>query len=308
MVEGYNPALLRLFLGLPAIAADGAGFLALRSGEDAGKERSDDPLALFGSFLTDTRVVQLGLGVPLQNTLFGTGINISQPIVFIGMLIGGSLIFLFSSLLIRAVNRAAFDMIAVVRRQLRIPGIMEGTKTPDYAECVTVSTRAAQRELLPLGVMAVLTPIVVGFLLGAQALGGFLAGIILAGQLMAVFMANAGGAWDNAKKIVETELKQKGTDLHAATVVGDTVGDPFKDTSSVALNPIIKFTTLFGLLAVELAVSLTEEGGAGISHVLAALFLIAALYFVWRSFYRMRIAGGETPEVAPSTQPSPIQP
>src|SRR5258708_36655439 len=109
------------------------------------------------------------------------------------MLIGGGLIFLFSSLLIRAVNRAAFDMIEVVRRQLRIPGIMEGTRTPDYAECVSVSTQAAQRELLPLGVLAVLTPIVVGFLLGAQALGGFLAGIILAGQLMAVFMANTVG-------------------------------------------------------------------------------------------------------------------
>jgi K(+)-stimulated pyrophosphate-energized sodium pump len=109
-------------------------------------------------------------------------------------------------------------------------------------------------------------------------------------------MANAGGAWDNAKKIVETELKAKGTDLHAATVVGDTVGDPFKDTSSVALNPIIKFTTLFGLLAVELAVSLTNEQGAGLTHVLAAVFLAVALVFVYRSFYGMRI--GRRAEVA----------
>ncbi|MCU1294419.1 MAG: Inorganic diphosphatase, partial [Bryobacterales bacterium] len=105
----------------------------------------------------------------------------------------------------------------------------------------------------------------------------------------AIFMANAGGAWDNAKKIVETELKQKGTPLHDATVVGDTVGDPFKDTSSVAMNPIIKFTTLFGLLAVELAVSLTAEHGSGLSWFLAALFLLVAVTFVWRSFYRMRI-------------------
>ena len=109
-------------------------------------------------------------------------------------------------------------------------------------------------------------------------------------------MANAGGAWDNAKKIVETELKQKGTPLHDATVVGDTVGDPFKDTSSVALNPIIKFTTLFGLLAVELAVSLSNEGGAVLGHVLAVVFLAISMYFAWRSFYRMRI--GETDEVA----------
>jgi K(+)-stimulated pyrophosphate-energized sodium pump len=109
------------------------------------------------------------------------------------------------------------------------------------------------------------------------------------GLYQAIFMANAGGAWDNAKKIVEVELKQKGTPLHAATVVGDTVGDPFKDTSSVALNPIIKFTTLFGLLAVELAVSLTKQSGSGLGHVLAAVFFIIAVGFIYRSFYGMRI-------------------
>ncbi|HEY5062513.1 MAG TPA: sodium/proton-translocating pyrophosphatase, partial [Gemmatimonadaceae bacterium] len=118
---------------------------------------------------------------------------------------------------------------------------------------------------------------------------GFLISISTFGLFQAIFMANAGGAWDNAKKIVEVELKQKGTELHSATVVGDTVGDPFKDTSSVALNPIIKFTTLFGLLAVELAVSLTEQRGPGLSHVLSAAFFIVALVFVYRSFYGMRI-------------------
>jgi len=119
---------------------------------------------------------------------------------------------------------------------------------------------------------------------------GYLISIAIFGLYQAIFMANAGGAWDNAKKIVETELKQKGSPLHDATVVGDTVGDPFKDTSSVALNPIIKFTTLFGLLAVELAVQLTREQGAGISNCLAVLFLLISLFFVWRSFYGMRIA------------------
>jgi K(+)-stimulated pyrophosphate-energized sodium pump len=118
---------------------------------------------------------------------------------------------------------------------------------------------------------------------------GYLISIALFGLYQAIFMANAGGAWDNAKKIVETELKLKGTDLHAATVVGDTVGDPFKDTSSVALNPIIKFTTLFGLLAVELAVSLTRDQGAGFTSILAALFILISMIFVWRSFYAMRI-------------------
>jgi K(+)-stimulated pyrophosphate-energized sodium pump len=118
---------------------------------------------------------------------------------------------------------------------------------------------------------------------------GYLVSIALFGLFQAIFMANAGGAWDNAKKVVEVELKQKGTDLHAATVVGDTVGDPFKDTSSVAMNPIIKFTTLFGLLAVELAVSLSAQRGAALSHTLAAVFLAVALVFVYRSFYGMRI-------------------
>jgi K(+)-stimulated pyrophosphate-energized sodium pump len=121
---------------------------------------------------------------------------------------------------------------------------------------------------------------------------GYLISIALFGLYQAVFMANAGGAWDNAKKIVETELKEKGSPLHAATVVGDTVGDPFKDTSSVAMNPVIKFTTLFGLLAVELAVSLTATGGPGLSRVLSVVFFLLSTVFVWRSFYGMRIKTG----------------
>jgi K(+)-stimulated pyrophosphate-energized sodium pump len=120
---------------------------------------------------------------------------------------------------------------------------------------------------------------------------GYLISIALFGLFQAIFMANAGGAWDNAKKVVEVELKQKGTALHAACVVGDTVGDPFKDTSSVAMNPVIKFTTLFGLLAVELAVEMTRSGHQGLTRVLSAVFLLAALSFIWRSFYRMRIGG-----------------
>ena len=118
---------------------------------------------------------------------------------------------------------------------------------------------------------------------------GYLISIALFGLFQAIFMANAGGAWDNAKKVVEVELKKKGTPLHAATVIGDTVGDPFKDTSSVAMNPVIKFTTLFGLLAVELAVKLQSDAGAGLTHALAAVFLALAFVFVWRSVYRMRI-------------------
>jgi K(+)-stimulated pyrophosphate-energized sodium pump len=239
-------------------------------------------VSLFGSFLTDTRVVQLGLGVPLNRTLFGTGINIAQPIVFIGFLIGGGLIFLFSSLLIRSVNRAAFQMIGVVRRQLRIPGIMEGTKTPDYAECVAVSTKAAQRELTPIGIIAVLTPIIVGFLLGAAALGGFLAGIILAGQLMAVFMSNAGGAWDNAKKYIEEgHYGGKRSEAHKAAVVGDTVGDPFKDTAGPALNPMIKVVNLVALLVAPLVVTAAAPGAEGSRAIIVVVMFVLLGVILW---------------------------
>jgi len=233
-------------------------------------------VALFGSFLTDTRVVQLGLGVPLDETLYATGINIAEPIVFIGFLIGGGLIFLVSSLLIRSVNRAAFKMIGVVRRQLRIPGVMEGTVTPDYAECVSVSTQAAQRELLPLGVIAVLTPVIIGFGFGVAALGGFNAGIILAGQLMAVFMSNAGGAWDNAKKYIEEgHYGGKKSEAHKAAVVGDTVGDPFKDTAGPALNPMIKVVNLVSLLVAPVVV--TAQLASGESVGLISLIVVIVL-------------------------------
>jgi K(+)-stimulated pyrophosphate-energized sodium pump len=238
-------------------------------------------VSLFGSFLTDTRVVQLGLGVPLEDTVFGTGINIAEPVVFIGFLLGGGLIFLFSALLIRSVNRAAFQMIGIVRRQLRIPGIMEGTKTPDYAECVDVSTRAAQRELLPLGVIAVLTPIVVGFLLGATALGGFLAGIILAGQLMAVFMSNAGGAWDNAKKYIEEgHYGGKRSESHKAAVVGDTVGDPFKDTAGPALNPMIKVVNLVALIAAPLVVTVQASTDPNVQTTVRVVMVVLVAVIV----------------------------
>jgi K(+)-stimulated pyrophosphate-energized sodium pump len=235
-------------------------------------------VSLFGSFLTDTRVVQLGLGVPLEQTVYGTGINIASPIVFIGFLIGGGLIFLFSALLIRSVNRAAFKMINIVRRQLKVPGVMEGTVTPDYNEAVSASTQAAQRELLPLGVIAVLTPIVVGFLLGATALGGFLAGIILAGQLMAVFMSNAGGAWDNAKKYIEEgHYGGKRSEPHKAAVVGDTIGDPFKDTAGPALNPMIKVVNLVSLLVAPLVVTVAAQAETNWAVIIGSLVLVVII-------------------------------
>jgi K(+)-stimulated pyrophosphate-energized sodium pump len=179
----------------------------------------------------------------------GVNLDIADPLVFVGLLIGGSLPFLFSFISIRAVSRAAGKIIEEVRKQFKIPGIIEGLKLPDYASVVSICTSAAQRELASLAIIAILTPLAVGALLGAAAWGGFLAGVILTGQLLAVFMANSGGAWDNAKKKIEDGYYGgKYSESHKASVVGDTVGDPLKDTAGPALNPMIKVINLISLL------------------------------------------------------------
>ena len=192
-------------------------------------------LALFASY---NEVVQL------------ESIDVSKPAVVAGMLIGGMLPFLFSSLTMDAVGTAANDMIIEVRRQFReIPGIMEGKATPDYKTCVDISTSAALKQMVVPGVLAVVSPILIGFLLGAEALGGLLAGSLITGVLMAIFMSNAGGAWDNAKKYIEDgNHGGKGSPAHAAAVNGDTVGDPFKDTSGPSLNILIKLMTVVSLV------------------------------------------------------------
>jgi len=179
-----------------------------------------------------------------------TGINILEPIVIIGLFIGATVPFLVASYAMDAVGKAAFEMIDEVRRQFReIPGIMEGTTKPDYARCVDISTRAAIRQMVAPGLVAIGTPIVVGFLLGPLALGAVLAGGTATGVLMALFMSNAGGAWDNAKKYIETgKLGGKGSEVHKAAVTGDTVGDPFKDTAGPAMNPLIKVMGTISLI------------------------------------------------------------
>jgi K(+)-stimulated pyrophosphate-energized sodium pump len=175
-------------------------------------------------------------------------------------LLGGALPWLFSSLSIRAVSRAASQVVEEVRKQFKIPGILEGTVKPDYARVVGISTRSSQKELIPLAVISIITPLVVGMVLQVEALGGFLAGVILSGQLLAVFMSNTGGAWDNSKKAIEDEPRDilantgKGSERHKAGVVGDTVGDPLKDTAGPALNPMIKVVNLVSLLAAPVIV------------------------------------------------------
>ncbi|CQR70364.1 Putative K(+)-stimulated pyrophosphate-energized sodium pump [Sporomusa ovata DSM 2662] len=184
-------------------------------------------------------------------------INLTEPTVIIGIFLGATLPFLVCAFTMEAVGKAAFEMIGEVRRQFReIPGIMEGTGRPDYAKCVDISTKAAIREMIVPGIFAVGSPILVGFILGAKALAGFLAGATAAGVLLALFMSNAGGAWDNAKKWIETgKYGGKGTPTHAAAVIGDTVGDPFKDTSGPAMNPLIKVAGTISLIIAPLLFS-----------------------------------------------------
>ncbi|QNU65584.1 sodium-translocating pyrophosphatase [Ruminiclostridium herbifermentans] len=236
-------------------------------------------VSLFGSFLTDVTKIQLGMGA--SETLFDTGIRISSPIVFVGMLIGACIPWLFSSLIINAVTRAASLIVNEVRRQFKIPGLLEGKVKPDYQNAVDICTIAAQRELLPLAVISVVAPLIVGILLGVEALGGLLGGVIVSGQLLAVFMATSGGAWDNAKKTIEDGAHGgKGSDCHKAAVVGDTVGDPLKDTAGPALNPMIKVINLVSLLAAPILIQYksTDTGMIVTLTICAALIIGAILY------------------------------
>lgn len=239
-------------------------------------------VALFGSFITDVSKVQFQLGFEKSQQLLETGIRISVPMVFIGLLIGGTIPWLFSSLTINAVTRAAALIVEEVRRQFRIPGIIERKVKPDYQRAVDICTIAAQKELVPLALIAVLSPIFVGSLLGVEALGGFLAGVILSGQMLAVFMAGAGGAWDNAKKTIEDGLYGgKGSEAHHAAVVGDTVGDPLKDTAGPALNPMIKVINLVSLLAAPVIIAYQKPGtvsyGLICTGVVSLLIIVLAV-------------------------------
>jgi len=222
-------------------------------------------------------------------------LTVADPMVFIGFLIGGAVPFLFSSMLIRAVGRAAFDIVRECRDQFRDPEIWEGTKKPDYGRVVDICTNTAQKELIGPGFLAIMAPLVVGFLLGPYALGGFLAGMILVGQLLAVFMSNAGGAWDNAKKLIEDGIYGgKGSDAHKAAVTGDTVGDPLKDTAGPAINPLIKVMNMVSLLALGLVLNYNVIAPANaapelqaamktIGGLAALLCSVAIAWAIWQS-------------------------
>ncbi len=214
-------------------------------------------------------------------------LSILHPPFLLGLLTGGAIIYWFTGASMQAVTTGAYRAVEFIKANIKLEGITKAS-VEDSKKVVAICTQYAQKGMFNIFLTVFFATLAFAFVEPFFFIG-YLISIALFGLYQAIFMANAGGAWDNAKKIVETELKQKGTPLHDATVVGDTVGDPFKDTSSVALNPIIKFTTLFGLLAVELAVSLTKDQGPGLTNALAAAFLAAALFFVYRSFYGMRI-------------------
>jgi K(+)-stimulated pyrophosphate-energized sodium pump len=240
-------------------------------------------VSLFGSFLVDVSRAQNSLGVALGAQIQSIGIRVDIPQVFVGMLIGGALPWLFSSFAIQAVSRAASLIVLEVRRQFKL-GVLEGKVQPDYRQAVEISTSAAQKELVSLALLGILTPIVVGLLLHVEALGGFLAGIIISGQMLAVFLNNSGGAWDNAKKLIEDEPKNpkkntgKGSERHKAGVVGDTVGDPFKDTAGPALNPMIKVVNLVSVIIAPIIVQYAGVTGPALIVVWGvALVLIGVL-------------------------------
>jgi len=232
----------------------------------------------------------LGLTHGLRPELI-QNLSLLHPPFLLGLITGGAVIYWFTGASTQAVTTGAYRAVEFIKANIHLESATKASIT-DSKKVVEICTKYAQKGMFNIFLTVFFSTLAFAFV-EPYFFIGYLVSIALFGLFQAIFMANAGGAWDNAKKIVEVELKQKGTALHAATVVGDTVGDPFKDTSSVALNPIIKFTTLFGLLAVELAVSMTEEKGGGLTHILAAVFFLISIIFVWRSFYAMRIEGAQ---------------
>jgi K(+)-stimulated pyrophosphate-energized sodium pump len=214
-------------------------------------------------------------------------LSILHPPFLLGLITGGAVIYWFTGASTQAVSTGAYRAVEFIKKNIKLEGTTRAS-VADSKRVVEICTIYAQKGMFNIFLGVFFSTLAFAFI-EPYFFIGYLISIALFGLYQAIFMANAGGAWDNAKKIVETELKMKGTPLHDAVVVGDTVGDPFKDTSSVAMNPVIKFTTLFGLLAVELGVYMTEHQGPGLGRGLAIACFLISVFFVWRSFYRMRI-------------------
>ncbi|MET8039535.1 sodium-translocating pyrophosphatase [Micromonospora sp. NPDC005215] len=268
--------------------------------------------ALFGSYTDSLRSAYEDAGVGDVGTEILNSLNVANPRNLVGLIIGAAVVFLFSGLAINAVSRSAGAVVMEVRRQFReLPGIMDGTQRPEYGKVVDICTRDAQRELMTPGLLAILAPIAVGFGLGPGALAAYLAGAIGAGTLMAVFLSNSGGAWDNAKKLVEDgAYGGKGSESHAATVIGDTVGDPFKDTAGPAINPLIKVMNLVSLLIAPavVAYSVGDDRNVGLRvgiALVATLIIVASVVFSKRKGIAMSDSDADGSTGAGSTDHRP---
>jgi K(+)-stimulated pyrophosphate-energized sodium pump len=245
---------------------------------------------LIGTAVVGATTMIFSIIVALTNGLdprLVTNLSILHPPFLLGLITGGAVIYWFTGASTQAVSTGAYRAVEFIKKNIKLEGATKAS-VADSKKVVAICTQYAQKGMLNIFLVVFFATLAFAFFEPYYFIG-YLISIALFGLFQAIFMANAGGAWDNAKKVVEVELKAKGTELHAATVVGDTVGDPFKDTSSVALNPIIKFTTLFGLLAVQLAVSLSNQQGQTLNVVLGVAFLLVSMLFVYRSFYGMRI-------------------
>jgi K(+)-stimulated pyrophosphate-energized sodium pump len=286
---------------LPNISAEIKQQFGFTPNFERGKENLEENDGAGNTFKATSKPVLIGTAVVGATTMIFSiivaltdglkthlaNLSILHPPFLLGLITGGAMIYWFTGASTQAVSTGAYRAVEFIKRHIKLESAEKASVT-DSKKVVAICTQYAQKGMLNIFIAVFFATLAFAFFEPFYFIG-YLISIATFGLFQAIFMANAGGAWDNAKKVVETELKMKGTDLHAATVVGDTVGDPFKDTSSVALNPIIKFTTLFGLLAVELAVSLNNKQGNTLSSVLGVVFLLVSVTFVYRSFYGMRI-------------------
>jgi K(+)-stimulated pyrophosphate-energized sodium pump len=311
-VDSYGPVTdnaqsvfeLSVIEGIPGIQQELKRDFNIDAKFDKAKELLEENDGAGNTFKATAKPVLIGTAVVGATTMIfsiivaltqGLTVNLDKLSLLhspflLGLITGGAVIYWFTGASTQAVTTGAYRAVEFIKANIRLEGV-EKASVEDSKKVVEICTQYAQKGMFNIFLTVFFATLAFAFVEPFFFIG-YLVSIALFGLYQAVFMANAGGAWDNAKKIVETELKMKNTPLHAATVVGDTVGDPFKDTSSVALNPVIKFTTLFGLLAVELAVSLTADMGSAVSHGLAVVFFVISMVFVYRSFYSMRIGGG----------------
>jgi K(+)-stimulated pyrophosphate-energized sodium pump len=312
-VDSYGPVTdnaqsiyeLSMIESVPNVAAEIKREFGFEPDFDRAKDNLEENDGAGNTFKATSKPVLIGTAVVGATTMIfativalthGLTVNLDKLSILhapflLGLIAGGAMIYWFTGAATQAVSTGAYRAVEFIKRNIKLEGV-EKASVADSKKVVAICTKYAQKGMLNIFLTVFFATLAFAFV-EPYFFVGYLISIALFGLFQAIFMANAGGAWDNAKKVVETELRAKGTELHAACVVGDTVGDPFKDTSSVALNPIIKFTTLFGLLAVSLAVSLTEQQGPMLTNVLSGVFLLISMCFVYRSFYGMRIEKSE---------------